>query len=64
MVFTVGYPHDQAMAASFAGLVANYPQIAEVYFTMLGRPRCSPVGVRAAQHMDSTEERSGVRRRM
>lgn len=38
MVFTVGYPHDQAMAASFSGLVANYPQIAEVYFAVPGRP--------------------------
>lgn len=38
MVFTVGYPHDQAMAASFAGLVVNYPQIAEAYFAVPGRP--------------------------
>lgn len=64
MVFTVGYPHDQAMAASFAGLVANYTQIAEAYFAMPGRLRRSPVGVRAARHVDSAEERSGVRRRM
>ena len=53
MIFTVGYPHNQAMAASFTGLVANYPQTAEAYFAMPGRPHYSPVGVRAARHMDS-----------
>ena len=38
MIFAVGYPYDQVIAASFAGLVANYPQIAEVYFAVPGRP--------------------------
>ena len=64
MIFAVGYLYDQVIAASFAGLVANYPQIAEAYFAMSGHPRYLPVGVRAAWHVDSAEERSGVRRRM
>lgn len=38
MVFTVGYPHDQFIADGFAGLVSEYPQIAEVYFAVPGRP--------------------------